>query len=215
MLNHADITRFDEPVPPPGESPWVVRPGRAAIALVPSDPHWPDDAVALVARLRSILGDLVLRIEHVGSTAVPGLVAKPIIDLDVVLADPADEATWLPALEDAGFVLTVREPWWQEHRMLRGGRRPDDVVSPTTGGPAVNVHVFGPHSAEPLRHVIFRDWLRANQADRELYGTAKLQAAQIVSEGATASTVMQYNAEKQLVVREIYGRAFRAAGLID
>ena len=70
-------------------------------------------------RIRNALGELALEVEHVGSTSVPGLPAKPIIDIDLIVPDSGDEASWLPPLERAGFVLKVREPWWYEHRCLR------------------------------------------------------------------------------------------------
>jgi GrpB-like predicted nucleotidyltransferase (UPF0157 family) len=110
-----------------------------------------------------------LRIEHVGSTSVPGLPAKPVIDLDLTVAAPAHEAGWLPQLQAAGFVLTVREPWWHEHRLVRGA------------APAANV--------------------------------AKREAAEATTRGR--GLVMDYNQRKEGVIREIYGRAFRAAGFLD
>ena len=143
-----EITTFVDDAAPPGAVPWVVPPVPGEIAIVGSDPTWPDQFCALAEHLREVLGARALEVSHVGSTSVPGLAAKPIIDVDLIVADPADEAAWLPALEAAGFVLTVREPWWYEHRMVKG----------TT--PAANVHIFGPEAAEPWRHRIFRDHLR-------------------------------------------------------
>ncbi len=95
----------------------------------------------------------------------PGLPAKPVIDIDLTVADSADEPAWLPALEAAGFELVIREPWWQEHRALRY----DD--------PRCNLHVFSPGAPEPIRHKIFRDWLREHPEDLALYRDAKLGAA--------------------------------------
>jgi len=198
---------------PPGANPWVVEPTRAPIAMVEYDSRWPQQAERLRERLFRLLRTRALRIDHVGSTSVVGLPAKPVIDVDVTVADPADERAWLPQLEAAGFVLTVREPWWHEHRMLRGGRRADDGVPPTDGGPAANIHVFGPDSPEPVKHLVFRDWLRADTADRELYAAAKREAAAASTAGNEA--VMEYNARKQAVIREIYARAFAAAGFLQ
>ena len=107
----------------------------------------------------------VLRLEHVGSTSVPGLVAKPRIDILLVVADPAAEASYAPALEAAGYTLRVREPDWHEHRMFSG---------PET---AVNLHVFGPGSPEIERMLRFRDHLRTNTEDRERYAAAKRELA--------------------------------------
>src|SRR4029079_18904116 len=114
-----EITRhhFDEP--PPGENPWVRGTGAAPyeIAVVEYDDGWPADFERVGRRIRDALGDRVLEVHHVGSTSVPGLPAKPVIDVDLVLADPADEASYIPDLEAAGFVHTIREPWWHEHRL--------------------------------------------------------------------------------------------------
>jgi GrpB-like predicted nucleotidyltransferase (UPF0157 family) len=205
-----EILRFDEPAVPPGESPWVVPPVPSAIEVVEYDPRWPDAARRIIDRLRRALGTRAVRIEHVGSTAVPGLPAKPVIDLDLTVADPAAEQAWLPQLQAAGFVLTVREPWWHGHRLLRGGRAGggshdgDDTELPS------NVHVFGPDSPELVKHVVFRDWLRADAADRDRYAAAKREAA-----GGPEQRMTEYNARKEAVVHEVYERAFRAAGFLD
>lgn len=152
------------------------------------------------------LGVRALRVEHVGSTAVPGLPAKPILDLDLTVADPSDERVWLPQLEAAGFTLTVREPWWHEHRLLRLG--PTTAESPApVGDLTVFLHVFGPDSPELIKHVVFRNWLRANSADRDRYAAAKRRAAE-----RPAISMTQYNTRKAPVIREIYRRAFDAAG---
>jgi GrpB-like predicted nucleotidyltransferase (UPF0157 family) len=137
----------------------------------------------------------------VGSTAVPGLAAKPVIDIDLTVADPGREQDYVPALETAGFTLVIREPWWYGHRALRA----DD--------PACNLHVFGYDSPELVRHRIFRDWLRGNPGERDRYAAAKRQAAGEAN--ARAEHVMQYNARKQRVIREIYHRAFTATGLLQ
>ena len=122
---------------------------------------------------------------------MPGLDAKPIIDIDLVVADSADEASYVPALEAAGFVLRVREPWWYEHRCF------------VFEDPRCNLHVFSSDCAESARHRLFRDWLRTNPADRERYRDAKLAAA--AEANARGEHVMEYNARKQDVIREIYG----------
>ena len=193
------VTHHDD-TPPPGCSPWVAGHGPGTeVAVVAADPTWPRQAADLVARVRAALGDAVLGLEHVGSTSVPGLDAKPVVDLDLVVADPADEPAWLPALEAEGFVLVVREPWWQQHRALRHE------------APRCNLHVFGPDAAEPVRHRLFRDWLASHPEDRARYSRAKHEAARETS--AAGEHVMDYNARKQAVVHEIYDRAFRAAGL--
>ena len=137
-----------------------------------------------------------------GSTSVPGLPAKPIIDVDLTVADPGCEQCYVPALVAAGFTLTIREPWFYGHRQLR-----------VTSKPWCNVHVFGYDSPEPVRHRLFRDWLRGNADERERYAVIKRQAATDAVEAG--EHVMQYNARKEQVVREIYQRAFTAMGLLD
>lgn len=201
MPSRDEILRFDDAPPPHGESPWVVEPVAAPITLREYDPTWPAQAQAVGARIAVALGPRAIRIEHVGSTSVAGLPAKPIIDIDLTVADPGDEAGWLPPLEAAGFVLTVREPWWHGHRLIRGTE------------PAANVHVFGPDSPELVKHVVFRNWLRADAADRELYAAAKRAAAEAST--SRGERVMEYNARKEAVIREIYQRAFRAAGFLN
>ena len=117
------------------------------------------------ARIRSVLGERVLRLEHVGSTSVPGLAAKPIIDILLVVTDPADEASYVTPLEQAGYRLVIREPGWYQHRALKG---PDTDI---------NLHVHPPDSPEIGRHLRFRDRLRADPADRERYERVKRQLA--------------------------------------
>ena len=190
-----------ESPPPPGESPWVAgAEPRHHVEVVEPDPAWPQWFEGLAARIRDALGPRAIQVEHVGSTAVPGLPAKPVIDIDLTVAEPGDEAAYVPALEAVGFRLRVREPWWWEHRVLRA----ED--------PACNLHVFGFDSPEPVRHRIFRDWLCAHPDDRDRYAAAKQQAAADAT--ARGEHTMQYNARKEQVVREIYQRAFVATGLL-
>lgn len=116
----------------------------------------------------AILGERVVMLEHVGSTSVPGLPAKPLIDVLLVVPDSSEEAAYVPALEAAGYVLRIREPDWHEHRLLKGPHGPS------------NLHVFSPGSPEIARLVGFRDHLRANPAARERYAeTKRLLAARV------------------------------------
>ena len=202
MPSRAEIVSFRDSVPPPGADRWV--PGAApatGIELTNPDPEWPRRYDDLAGRIRAVLGWRVLQLEHVGSTAVPGLAAKPVIDIDLTMADPDREQDYIPALETIGFQLVIREPWAYGHRAL------------VTDEPRCNLHVFGFDSPEPVRHRIFRDWLRGNPAERDRYAAAKLQAASAAN--AAREHVMQYNARKQQVIREIYHRAFVAAGLLE
>jgi GrpB-like predicted nucleotidyltransferase (UPF0157 family) len=133
------------------------------IVLVDSDPEWPALYAREEARIRGALGDRVLAIEHTGSTSVPGLAAKPIIDITMLVADVNDEAAWIPDLEAAGYVVRIREsePEWYDHRVLKG---PDTNV---------NLHVFSDGCVELERMVGFRDWLRTHDDDRDLYERTK------------------------------------------
>ena len=199
MVEPAQIVTFDDAVAPPGADPWVDGHGPGTeVAVVDPDPAWPEQAARLLDTVRAALGDVVTSVEHVGSTSVPGLAAKPIIDLVLAVRDPGDEDAYVPALEDQGFVLTVREPWWHEHRMLRHH------------APRTNLHVHPAGSVEPVRMVLFRDWLRTHPDDRELYASAKRAAAAAAT--AAGEHVMQYNARKQAVVRDIYARLFADLG---
>jgi GrpB-like predicted nucleotidyltransferase (UPF0157 family) len=197
-----DIVSFRDDTPPTGKSPWVTGAGpEVGVEVVAADASWPQWYDQLAARIRSALGWRVLQVEHIGSTSVPGLPAKPIIDIDLTVADPGDESAYVPALEAVGFELRVREPWWYGHRVLRAVE------------PRCHLHVFGYDSPELIRHRIFRDWLRGSPADRRLYGTTKREAA--AATNAHGEHAMQYNARKERVVREIYRRAFVATGLTE
>ena len=202
MPSRAEIVSFDDFPPPPGANVWVAGAGpEIGIEVIDPDPDWPRQYDALAGRIREALGWRVLQLEHVGSTAVPGLPAKPVIDIDLTVADPGREQDYVPALEAAGFRLRIREPWWHGHRVLRADE------------PPCNLHVFGFDSPELIKHRIFRDWLRGNPGDRDRYAAIKRQAA--ADANAAAEHVMQYNARKQQVIREIYYRAFTAAGLLE
>jgi GrpB-like predicted nucleotidyltransferase (UPF0157 family) len=174
-----------------GEPPRTYR----EVVLVDYDPQWPVLFEQAAEQIRGALGDAALQIHHVGSTSVPGLMAKPFIDINLVVADTTDEEAYVPKLEAAGYVLRVREPDWFEHRMLRGYE------------PPVNLHVFPPDCSEVERMLLFRDWLRTNDADRELYARTKREL------GAQEwKYVQNYADAKTAVVEEILARAVRAAG---
>jgi GrpB-like predicted nucleotidyltransferase (UPF0157 family) len=165
----------------------------APVEVVPPDPGWPAAFERVRAQVVDALGTRALSVEHVGSTAVPGLWAKPIIDVNVVVADSGDEASYLPDLEAAGFELRVREPEWEEHRCLRG-------LDPTA-----NVHVWSPDSVETRRVVVFRGWLREHEEDRSAYADLKRALAE---RGFT--DVMDYNTAKGGLIYDIYERIFAA-----
>jgi GrpB-like predicted nucleotidyltransferase (UPF0157 family) len=167
-----------------------LKPHAAPIRLVDYDPAWPGLFEREAVRIRGVLGDRVLELEHTGSTSVPGLAAKPCIDMTLVIPDSADEATYVPDLEAAGYVLWIREPDWYEHRVFKG---PDTNV---------NLHVFSPGSPELGRMVAFRDWLRTHDDDRELYERTKRELA-----GREWKFVQNYADAKTDVVESIIARA--------
>ena len=181
----------------PTENPWVQGPpAPETVVLVPHNPDWPRRYQALAADIRAALGDAALDVDHIGSTSVEGLAAKDVIDIDLTVADSRDEDTYVPALERLGYVLVIREPSFHEHRALR------------LGEPRVNLHVFSPDCPEAIRHRMFRDWLRTHPEDRELYENAKRTAV------PGGGNVMDYNQRKENVIRDIYDRLFRAAGML-
>lgn len=168
----------------------VRKPLNSTIHLAPYDPSWPGQYARLRARVRRALGDTALGIEHVGSTSIPGLSAKPIIDMVLVVRDSADEDSYLPSLEKEGFSLRIREPAWNEHRLLKGS----DIQA--------NLHVFSEGCPEVARMLAFRDWLRENSADRELYQKTKQELA-----ARTWKYTQHYADAKSWVVEEILDRA--------
>jgi GrpB-like predicted nucleotidyltransferase (UPF0157 family) len=163
------------------------------VVVVPYDETWPAQFDRVAARVRGALGDRALVVEHVGSTSVPGLAAKPVIDVNLVVADSGAEVAYVPDLEAAGFVLRIREPDWEEHRVL--------VIEE----PHTNLHVFSPGSGEPARTRRFRDWLRTHPEDRDAYGALKTELA-----GRGFADVMDYNNHKAALVYDIYERIFLA-----
>ncbi len=162
------------------------------IAFAEADPAWPDLYAREETRIRSVLGDRVLRIEHTGSTSVPGLAAKPIIDITMIVAYVSDEAAYARDLEAAGYLIRIREqePEWYDHRVFKG---PDTNV---------NLHVFAASCVELERMVGFRDWLRTHDDDRDLYERTKRELL-----AREWTYVQNYADAKTAVVEEIMARA--------
>jgi len=135
------------------------------IRIVAYDPEWPRTYELHADRIRRALGESLLLIEHIGSTSVPGLGAKPIIDILVVVPDSSDEASYVPHLEATGYQLRVREPDFHEHRMLRTPERD------------VHIHVFPEEAPEIERYLAFRDRLRTRPEERTRYEQVKRELA--------------------------------------
>jgi GrpB-like predicted nucleotidyltransferase (UPF0157 family) len=142
------------------------------------------------ARIRGALGERVEQLEHIGSTSVPGLAAKPIIDILLIVPDSSDEPAWLPDLEAAGYLLVIREPDWHQHRCLKG---PDTNV---------NLHVYSPGCPEIERYLLFRDRLRGHPEDRDHYQRVKRELAE-----RDWTYVQEYADAKTEVVEGIIARA--------
>jgi GrpB-like predicted nucleotidyltransferase (UPF0157 family) len=141
-------------------------------------------------RVRGILGDRVVRIEHIGSTSVPSLCAKPIIDIMLIVPDSSAEAAYVPELAEAGYQLVIREAEREQHRVFKG---PDTNI---------NLHVYSPSSKETERLLLFRDRLRTHDPDCALYADTKRELAH-----RTWKYIQHYADAKNAVVDEIVARA--------
>ena len=179
----SQTTRFAQP-------PSVNSSHTAPIRLADYDPRWPRLYEREALRIRRALGRRALLVEHVGSTSVPGLAAKPVIDIILVVDDSSDEPAYVPSLEAEGYRLRIREPDWHEHRVLKG---PDTNV---------NLHVFSDRCIEVERMLAFRDWLRGHASDRDLYEAEKRRLAE-----KEWKYVQNYADAKSSVVREILARS--------
>jgi len=165
-------------------------PDNASIHLSEYNPSWTRRFSEIESQIHAALGSSALLIEHVGSTSVPGLAAKPIIDVLVAVHDSRAEESYVPRLESCGFVLRIREPNWYEHRLFK---------TPESDS---NIHVFSNGCKEIERLLTFRDWLRENESDRNLYlRTKKKLAAQVWK------YTQNYADAKTDVVEEILVRA--------
>jgi GrpB-like predicted nucleotidyltransferase (UPF0157 family) len=168
----------------------TVTPLNAQIYLAPYDPAWPGQYQAEAAKIRAALGEAAIVLEHVGSTSIPGLPAKPIIDIVLCVADSADEDAYVPALTAQGYRLHLREPEWEQHRVMKGE------------WPWVNLHVFTVGSHEVVRMLAFRDRCRTHPEEFDLYLETKQALA-----GQVWRHVQHYANAKGEVVETIIGRA--------
>jgi GrpB-like predicted nucleotidyltransferase (UPF0157 family) len=171
---------------------WVMEPPKLAgkVQVVDYDPAWPGLFQREAERIRAVLGERVVQLEHVGSTSVPGLAAKPIIDIMLIVPDSSDEPAYVPDLEAAGYVLVIREPDWYQHRCFKG---PDTNV---------NLHVYSPGCPEIERYLVFRDRLRGHPGDRAHYQQVKRELAE-----RNWTYVQEYADAKTEVVESIIAHA--------
>ncbi len=167
-----------------------LKPLNAEITLVEYDPQWPELFRQEANRIISVLPENVIQVEHVGSTSIPGLCAKPIMDMLLIVENSADESSYLPILEAAGYTLHIREPEWLEHRVFKG---------PVTD---INLHVFSKGTSEIDRMLLFQDWLRIHKADRNKYARVKKELAK-----NKWRHVQPYADAKTSIIEEIMQRA--------
>jgi GrpB-like predicted nucleotidyltransferase (UPF0157 family) len=166
------------------------KPINSTIHLAPYNADWPSQFSLLANRIRGALREKVLLLEHVGSTSVAGLSAKPIIDMVMAVVDSTDELSYVPPLEERGFVLRIREVDWFEHRLLKT----TDIDG--------NLHVFSDGCDEIDRMLTFRDWLRMHDTDRKLYENTKRELA-----ARNWKNTQHYADAKTEVIQEIMARA--------
>ena len=157
------------------------------IKVIPYSPDWPKRFEKEKQKIQAALGRYVEYIDHIGSTAVPGLSAKPIIDIQVSVADPDDESKLLLQMQKQGYVLRVRE---KGRRMFR------------TPELDVHIHVCKVSSDWERRHLLFRDWLRHDSADRKAYQKLKERLAK-----EDWRTMNHYAGAKSDLIREITSHA--------
>ena len=163
------------------------------IVVVDYDPTWPERFHQEAERIWTALGETVRGIEHIGSTSVPDLAAKPIVDILLVVDNSGDETSYAPVLERVGYVLRVREKDFHEHRMFR------------TATKDVHVHVYSPDSPEIDRYLLLRDRLHVNKEDRELYARTKRELAE-----RDWPSMQHYAEAKTEIIEEILVRAAEA-----
>jgi GrpB-like predicted nucleotidyltransferase (UPF0157 family) len=179
-----------------------VRKTKQPVELVPPNPAWAERFLSLKERIVSTLGNQAVAVNHVGSTSVPDLPAKDVIDIDLVVADITNEDSYVAQLESQGFHFLLREPHWHQHRFFY-------AEEPYF----VNLHVWGLDCPEVERHRIFRDWLRRCPEDKAAYREAKELSSQQTQ--ATGGDTQDYNWGKEAVIRRILRNAFRDLGYLD
>ncbi len=156
------------------------------ILLKPYDDRWPALFEREKNRISKILRDRALMIEHIGSTSVPGLTAKPIIDILLVVDDAGKEELYVNDLCEHGYILRIKEPDFENHHMFKG---PDTDI---------NLHVFSKNLKEIEKYLLFRNYLRHHDDARQLYEDTKKELAK-----KTWKYVQNYADAKTDVVQKI------------
>lgn len=163
----------------------------APIIIEDYDPRWPQQFEQIRSRIAPSLAPLAAAIEHVGSTAVPGLAAKPIIDIDVLLRPAAEVSEAIARLATLGY----------EHRGDLGVPGREAFRAPGNDFPH-HLYVHPPESGEYVRHITFRDHLRAHPEDAHAYECLKRALAQQYRDDREA-----YNQGKTEFVENVLHRA--------
>ena len=156
------------------------------IKIVKYNNDWHSKFLEHKNKIQNCLGDIVIGIEHIGSTSVPNLSAKPIIDILLIVNDSANEDKYLKKMEDAEYELRVREPDFHEHRMFR------------TSEKDVHIHVLSKGSTEIDEYILFRNRLRSNDTDRIRYEKVKLYLAK-----SNWNDMNEYADAKTKIIKEI------------
>lgn len=167
--------------------------------IYPYQTSWPETFTQVADHINSVLGPSALRLEHVGSTSVPDLAAKPIIDILLEVSDPSAEGEYVPALEGLGFILYFRQPKWHGHRFLAITLALDDHRT------EINVHVHRAGCQIAAEFLTFRNFLRENSCARDEYAEAKRKAAETSNEEKGGR--LQYQKEKAAVLNRLKARA--------
>lgn len=150
------------------------------VELVPHSPVWAERARCEAARLRDALGDVLITVHHIGSTAIPGIAAKPIVDL-------VPEVTGLAALDAAKErVVALGYEWWGEYGIA--GRRYCSLTDPASGKRVVQLHCFASGSPHITRHLAFRDYMRRHPDRARAYEAEKMRARDLHPEDSHAYT---------------------------
>jgi GrpB-like predicted nucleotidyltransferase (UPF0157 family) len=162
-------------------------PEKRTIAIDPYSPAWPARFEEHRGCITEALGTVACRVDHIGSTAVTGLAAKPIVDIQISVVDVDHEASYLDPLLAAGYRLRVREPG---HRMFR------------TPELDVHIHVCDAGSEWERRHLLLRDWLRQSADDRAAYAALKMEL-----QTQDWETMNHYADAKTVLIAEMTTRA--------
>lgn len=168
---------------------------RVPLVIVDYDPAWPQTCERWRQRLAAALGPAAIGIDHVGSTSVPGLAAKPIVDIQVSVADLSDEPRYVPQLQAAGLVLRSRDELHRFFRPPAGQRR------------EVHVHVGAAGGHWERDHLLFRDYLRAHPAARRRYAQAKRASVRRWSDDSWAYTEAKTGAVLDILEQARYWAA--------